>query len=101
MICAYHAGMSIDIPSAEEFASLTKHRNVASVSLYVSAAATGDGSAVAHDTEAVRLALRSATGKALDELAQIDVAKADRDAIAEHIRKLESDRDFWASSTLR
>ncbi|KAB1643954.1 baeRF11 domain-containing protein [Gulosibacter chungangensis] len=89
--------MSIDIPTAEEFASLTKHRNVASVSIYVSAAASGDGSAVVHDTEAVRLSLRSATGEALNDLAKIDVPKADRDAIAEHVRGLEADRDFWAS----
>ncbi|MDJ1370368.1 baeRF11 domain-containing protein [Gulosibacter molinativorax] len=89
--------MSIDIPSAEEFANLTKHRNVASVSIYVSAAANGDGGAVVHDTEAVRLALRSATSEALRELAQIDVPKSDRDAIAAHVHTLESDRDFWAS----
>lgn len=89
--------MSIDIPTAEEFASLTKHRNVASVSIYVSAAASGDGSAVVHDTEAVRLALRSATSEALNDLAKIDVPKADRDAIADHVRGLEADRDFWAS----
>lgn len=89
--------MSIDIPSTEEFASLTKQRNVASVSLYVSAAANGDVSAVAHDTEAVRLALRSAAHEAVGELASIDVSKSDRDAITEHVRTLESDRDFWAS----
>ncbi|MGO1544208.1 MAG: baeRF11 domain-containing protein [Gulosibacter sp.] len=93
--------MSIDIPSAEDFADLTKHRNVASVSIYVSAAANGNGGdrpAIAHDTEAARLALRTSTSQALSDLAQIDVSKTDQDAIAAHVRELENDRDFWATS---
>lgn len=89
--------MSIDIPTAEEFASLTKHRNDASVSLYLSAATNGDGSAIVHDTEAIRLALRSQASEAVNDLAKIDVPKADRDAITEHVRLLENDRGFWAS----
>lgn len=74
---------------------------MASVSIYVSAAEHGkdDGQRppIAHDTEAARLSLRSAANAALAELAEIDIPTPEREAIAERIRELEGDRDFWGT----
>jgi hypothetical protein len=89
--------MSIDIPTREDFVELSQHRNDGSVSLYLGAGAGGDSQRIVRDTEAARLALRSATTKALSQLDDIGVAKADRDSISDAVESLERDRNFWGS----
>lgn len=92
--------MSIDIPSPEDFAELSKHRHAGSMSLYVASgqSRSGDGrDPIAHDTEAAQLALRSATTKALAELDGVSVGRAERDSISEAVLTLERSRDFWGT----
>lgn len=88
--------MSIDIPTAGDFAELTQHRNGASVSIYVSA--TGNGShAITHDVDAAQTALRSALRDALHELTESGVSAADKSAISSHVETLLGRRLFWAT----
>lgn len=89
--------MSIDIPTREDFVELSQHRSGGSVSLYLSSGAGGDSQPVVRDTEAARLALRSATAQALSQLDDIGVAQADRDTISNAVESLERDRNFWGS----
>lgn len=90
--------MSIEIPSREDLAELSKHRNDASVSLYVAPRSSEGRPPVGQDTEAARLSLRSALAESLAELDKIGVSRADRNAISESLQSLDRDRDFWATS---
>ncbi|WP_341952087.1 hypothetical protein [Salinibacterium sp. TMP30] len=89
--------MSIDIPSSEDFTELSQQRNAGSVSLYVASGAAGDRPPIARDTEAARLALRSAATEALAELDTIGLDKAERDAISESLDSLDGDRNLWST----
>lgn len=89
--------MSIDIPSREDLAELSKHRNDASVSLYVASRSSEGRPPVGQDTEAARLSLRSALTESLAELDKAGVSQADRDAISESLHTLDRDRDFWGT----
>lgn len=88
--------MSIDIPTAVDFAELTQHRHAASVSLYAATAGAGRA-AVAHDPESAQLALRSAANDALNELADASISKQERDSISAALADLERDREFWGT----
>ncbi|MBH0099318.1 hypothetical protein I6E68_09220 [Salinibacterium sp. NSLL150] len=90
--------MSIDIPSHEDLVALSQQRNEASVSLYVSPGSTDGGPPIGRDTEAARLALRSAATEAMAELGVLGVEKAELDAIGQSLGALDHDTGFWASS---
>ena len=92
--------MNIDTITTENLAQLTKQRQPGSISLYVASVgprASDERAPIVHDTEAARLALRSALTGALAELEEIGVDRADRDRISEAVRALEDDRAFWAT----
>lgn len=88
--------MSIDIPTRQDLAELTQHRDPASVTLYLSAAEWGSR-AVAHATEAAHLALRTAAGAAIAELETGGLPKEGREKLSAHVKDLEQDRDFWGT----
>ncbi|HEY4616280.1 MAG TPA: hypothetical protein VIG75_12540 [Citricoccus sp.] len=89
--------MSIDIPSAEDFAELTQHRHAASVSLYVASSGADDGRApIGRNPEAAQLALRSAATDAVGQLPGT-VPAEDRERILDQVRALEEDRGFWST----
>lgn len=90
--------MSIDVPTPEDLVELTTHRHAGSTSIYLAsewAGSNGDRSAIAHDPEAARAALRSAANEALRELERIGSSRADREALSESVRGLEQDRELW------
>lgn len=92
--------MSIDVPTAEELATLTGHRHTSSVSLYVPSGWAGGQTSrppIAHDTDTARTKLKSATDSALSELEEGGASRTDREAIAEAVDRLSRDRQFWAS----
>lgn len=92
--------MTIDIPTSEDFSALTRHRDPASISLYISAARPGRGDApavIAQDSDAARLRLRSAAGEAISELAELGIEKTQLESMRDAVRDLEQDREFWAT----
>lgn len=89
--------MSIDIPSREDLAELSKHRDDASISLYITSSSADGRPPIGNDTDAARLALRSARTHTMGELESIEVSKDDREAIENALEQLESDRNFWAT----
>lgn len=86
--------MSVDIPTRPDFAELAQHRSAASVTIYISAAGTGS-SAIVHDIEAAKVALRSALNDAVAELAEAGLGRVDRDQLLGHGQDLSADLDFW------
>lgn len=89
--------MSIDIPSAADFAELTQHRHAASVSLYVASSGADDARApIGRNPEVAQVALRTATAEAMGLLPD-SVAAEDRDRITAEVSALEEDRDFWST----
>ncbi|EPR75499.1 hypothetical protein ADILRU_2042 [Leifsonia rubra CMS 76R] len=89
--------MSIDIPSSKDLSELSQRRNAGSISLYVASGTAGDRPPIGRDTEAARLALRSAASNALAELDTTGIEKAQRDAISESLESLERDRNLWST----
>lgn len=96
--------MSIDIPTTDDLSTLTGHRHDASVSFYVPSGWSGSQGGsdsgrppIAHDTEAARIALRSAANDALAELAEAGVSSADRNAISDALEALDGSRSFWGT----
>lgn len=92
--------MTITIPTPKQLSELTKHRNVASVSIYIASPATGGGesrSPIGQDPEPAQLALRSAANKAYAELQAAGVSQADQKKIQGHVLELLDDRTFWAT----
>lgn len=92
----YGVEMSVDIPTPKDFAELTEHRGAASVTIYLSAAATGSR-AIAHGADAVKVALRSALHNALAELGRAELSRDDHDQISAHVKELEFDHSFWGT----
>lgn len=93
--------MTIDIPSSRDIVALSEHRAASSVSLYV-ASSTGHGTDAQRqpfsvDSEAARVALRSAATSAMGELRAIGADRQDQDAISESVQTLEQSRDLWAT----
>jgi hypothetical protein len=89
--------MSIDIPSREDFVELSQQRNTGSVTLYVGSGAGDAQRSIGRDTEAARLALRSAATEALAELEANGIDEAPRDSISESLAALENDQSFWGT----
>lgn len=97
----YNSDMAIDIPTSSDILALSEHRAASSVSLYV-ASGTGPGAGserqpFALDSEAARLALRSAATSAMADLREIGADRQEQDAIGEAVQALERDRDLWAT----
>ncbi|HIT77067.1 MAG TPA: hypothetical protein IAA98_15925, partial [Candidatus Avipropionibacterium avicola] len=88
--------MSIDIPTTQDFAELTEQRAAASVTIYLSAAATGSR-AIAHGVDAAKVALRSSVHDALSELSRADLSRDDQEKISAHVKELEFDHGFWGT----
>lgn len=92
--------MGIDIPSSDELAELTRHRHPGSVSLYIASAPAGGGNsraAIVHDSEAARVALRSAVNDALDDLEKLGISHGEREGMGRAVRALEGNREFWGT----
>ncbi len=93
--------MTIDILSLDDIFPLSEHRAASSVALYV-ASGTGPGTGSERqpfslDSEAARLALRSAANSAMGELREAGADRQEQHAIAESVQALEQDRDLWAT----
>jgi hypothetical protein len=90
--------MSIDIPTAADFAELTQHRHAASVSAYVASSGSDEArSPIGRNPEPAQLALRTAVGDAVGRLDPTAVTAGDRDQILAAINELVTDRAFWAT----
>lgn len=88
--------MSIDIPTIQDLADLTQHRDGASVTVYLGAADLGSGKVV-HAAEAAPIALRSAVDAAIGELTPTGLSPVQRDRLTTQARAVEADRDVWSS----
>ncbi|VXB47320.1 hypothetical protein [Citricoccus sp. K5] len=90
--------MSIDIPSAEDFAELTQHRHPASVTVYVAPSGSSESrSPIGRNPEAAQLSLRTAVGEGVAQLAAAEVPTEDLDRITDAVDQLVDDRDFWST----
>ncbi len=81
--------MRLTLPTANDLAELTKHRDDASVSIYLPSSPRPD------QVEAVQLALKSAVTEAEAQLKEIGIPWQAIAEIAKAANDLESDREFW------
>ena len=81
--------MRLTLPNANDLADLTKHRDDASVSIYLSSSPLPD------QREAVQLSLRSSITDAEAQLKEIGVPWQTIAEISKAASALESDREFW------
>lgn len=81
--------MRLTLPTANDLVELTRHRDDASVSIYL------PSSPLPGQIEAVQLALKSAITEAEAQLKEIGTAWQTISEITEAAHKLESDREFW------
>ncbi|MEO9248826.1 hypothetical protein ABDK96_14175 [Citricoccus nitrophenolicus] len=90
--------MSIDLPTADDFAELTRHRHASSVSVYVaSSGSDGDSSPIGRHPESAQIALRTAVSDALAGGAAAELPAPDRERLSALIDELVEDRDFWST----
>lgn len=81
--------MRLNLPTHNDLTELIDHRDDASVSIFL------PSSPIANQTEAVQLALRSAITDAESQLGQIGIPWQRTAEIADSVKGLESDREFW------
>lgn len=89
--------MAIDIPSARDLKELSVHRATGSVSVYLASGWGQERQPFSQDTDAAKLALRSAAHTALADLGKIGAGREDREAISDAVQSLEHDHDFWST----
>ncbi|WP_347754338.1 hypothetical protein [Agrococcus sp. ProA11] len=89
--------MTIDIPSSSDIVDLSEHRATSSVSIYLASGTGTERQPFSVDSEAARLALRSAATSAMAELRELGVDRQERDAIEEAVRALDRDRELWST----
>lgn len=90
--------MSIDLPTADDFAELTQHRHASSVSVYLaSSGSDGDHSPIGRHPEAARIALRTAVTDALSSNRAAEFPAGDRERLTALIDELVEDRGFWST----
>lgn len=86
---SYGEGMRLTLPTGENLIELTKHRDAASVSIYL------PSTPMTHEVEAVQLALRNAASDVEAQLRGIKIPKKQVDEIVETLESFQSDREFW------
>lgn len=81
--------MRLTLPTNEDLTELTKHRDDASVSIYL------PSTPVTREVDAVQLALKNAASEAVTQLRGTDTHKKQVDEIAETLEGFQSNREFW------
>lgn len=85
----YGQVMRLTLPTVNDLADLTKHRDAASVSIYLPSSPLPD------QAEAVQIALKSTIAQAEGQLVEIGISRAEVADIMLAVRDLDSDREFW------
>lgn len=81
--------MRLTLPTDEDLTELTKHRDAASVSIYL------PSTPITREVDAVQIALKNAAANAVTQLRGIGIHKKQVDEIAETLDAFQSDREFW------
>lgn len=81
--------MRLSLPTDDDLTELTKHRDAASVSIYL------PSTPITRDVDAVQLALKTATSDVEAQLRGLDVPKKQVDEVVKYLEDLQSDREFW------
>lgn len=81
--------MRLTLPTDNDLTELTKHRDTASVSIYL------PSTPITRDVDAVQLALKTAASDVESQLRALDVHKKQVDDVAKTLEQLQSDREFW------
>lgn len=86
---AYGGGMRLTLPTHENLTELTKHRDLASVSIYL------PSTPITRDVDAVQLALKTATSSVHSQLSDLGVPKMHIDEVVKTLEDFQSRREFW------
>lgn len=81
--------MRLTLPTDDDLTELTKHRDGASVSIYL------PSTPITREVDAVQIALKNAAADALTQLRGIGIHKKQVDEIAETLDAFQSNREFW------
>ncbi len=81
--------MRLTLPTDHDLIELTKHRDAASVSIYL------PSTPITRDVDAVQLALKTAAFDVEAQLRELDVHKKEVDEVSKSLEALQSDREFW------
>lgn len=81
--------MRLSLPTDNDVTQLTKHRDAASVSIYL------PSTPITRDVDAVQIALKNAASDAETQLRGLDIHKKLVDDVAKSLEALQSDREFW------
>lgn len=81
--------MRLTLPTSHALSELTKHRDDASVSIYLPSSPLPDR------TEAVQIAFKDAVAQAEKQLAAAGVSSEDARGVTRQLLELDSDREFW------
>ena len=81
--------MRLTLPTDENLTELTKHRDNASVTIYL------PSTPMTREIEVVQMALKAAATEAETQLRDIGVHKKQIDEIAETLESFQSNREFW------
>ena len=81
--------MRLTLPTDDDLTELTKHRDAASVSIYL------PSTPITREVDAVQIALKNAASDAVAQLRGIGIHKKQVDEIAEALETFQSDREFW------
>ncbi len=81
--------MRLTLPTDDDLTELTKHRDDASVSIYL------PSTPITREVDAVQIALKNATSDAITQLRGMGIHKKQVDEIAETLESFHEDREFW------
>ncbi len=86
---AYGRGMRLTLPTDENLTELTKHRNDASVTIYL------PSTQMTREVEVVQMALKAAATDAETQLRDKGIHKEQIDEIERTLESFQSNREFW------
>ncbi|MEO6942242.1 MAG: hypothetical protein ABI238_03695 [Terrimesophilobacter sp.] len=81
--------MRLILPTDSDLSDLTKHRDAASVSIYL------PSTPISRGVDEVQLALKNAASDAEKQLRELGIHKKQVDEIAQTLAELQSDHEFW------
>lgn len=81
--------MRLTLPTDENLTELTKHRDAASITIYL------PSTPLTREIEAVQVALKNAASDVEDQLRGVGIHKKQVDEIAHTLEGFQSDREFW------
>ncbi len=81
--------MRLSLPTDDDLTELTKHRDTASVSIYL------PSTPITRDVDSVQLALKNATSDVETQLYGLGVHKKRVNEVVKSLESLQTDREFW------